>query len=155
MRNETCLHESEVLKACRSGEWRPDLLRHYEACAGCQEAERTAYWIRAAAIEEGAFPLPDPDILWIQARIVARERDASRILWISTFRKTLVFGSLSAAAMAVVLHTATSAGIPVEQWPQILPGNFGVIPLGLAVLMAAVVYLGPSLLERVRVFWPF
>ena len=155
MRNETCPRENEVLKACRSGKWRPDLLRHYEGCVSCQEAERTSEWIRSAAIEEAAFPLPDPDVLWIQARIAARELDANRTLWISTFRKTLVFGSLSAAATALVLEAAKSAGIAVEQWTQLLAGNFGVIPLGASVLMAAMVYLGPALLQRVRAFWPF
>ena len=123
MRNETCPHENEVLHSCRSGEWQPDLLRHFQECADCREAERTAVWFRGTAIEEAAFPLPDPDVLWMQAHMAAFERNANRLLWISTIRRTLVFGSLSAATAAIVLEAAKAAGIAVEQWTANLFGQ--------------------------------
>jgi hypothetical protein len=155
MQNETCPYEYVVLKACRTGEWDPDLLKHYQTCHTCHEAERTAAWVRAAALGDAAFPLPDPDLLWIRTSVAAREQEESRVLWLETFRRTLALSPLCAAMAALVLEAMKTAGIGEDRWLQAVSGTFGMIPLGAAGLVAALVYLAPSLFERFRAFRPF
>jgi hypothetical protein len=153
MRSETCPYESAAIKACRSGDWDPELLKHYQNCPACREAERASEWVRAAAVDDEVFPLPDPDLLWIRATIAARERQESRVLWLKTFRKILALSPLWAALAALAFEVMEAAGIGDDRWLR--AGTFGVIPLGAASLMAALVYLAPSLLERFRAFRPF
>jgi hypothetical protein len=150
MQSETCPYEEAVLKACRSGEWDRDLLKHYQNCPACHEAERTAEWVRTAAVGVAAVPLPDPDLLWIRARVAAREQEESRVLWLETFRKTLAISPLCAAAVALIFEAMKTAGIAADRWLPALSGTFGVIPLGAAALMAALVYTAPSLFARFR-----
>jgi hypothetical protein len=155
MQNETCPYENAVLKACRTGYWDRDLLKHYRTCTACHEAERAAEWVRAAAVDEAAFPLPDPDLLWMRASVAAREQEESRALWLETFRKTLALSPLSAAAAALAFEVMKTAGIGDDRWLRAASGTFGVIPLGAAGLMAALVYLAPSLFARFRALRPF
>jgi hypothetical protein len=150
MQSEPCPYEKAVLKACRSGEWDRDLLKHYENCPICHEAERTAEWVRAAAVDVAAAPLPDPDLLWIRAKLGTREQEESRALWLATFHKTLAISPFCAAAVALILEAMKTAGIPGGRWLLVLTGNFGVIALAGATLMAALVYTAPSLLARFR-----
>jgi hypothetical protein len=153
MQSETCPYESAAVKACRSGDWDPDLLKHYQDCPACHEAERASEWVRAASIDDAVFPLPDPDLLWMRATIAAREQQESRVLWLKTLRKTLALSPLWAASAALAFEVMEAAGIGDNRWFR--AGGFGVIPLGAASLMAALVYLAPSLLARFRDFRPF
>lgn len=152
MQSETCPYERAVLEACRSGEWARELLKHYQNCPFCHEAERTAEWVRAAAVDVAAAPLPDPDLLWIRARLGTREQEESRTLWLATFRKTLAISPFCAAAVALILEAVRTTGVAGGRWLLALTGNFGVVPLAGATLMAALVYTAPSLLARFRAF---
>ena len=157
MQSETCPQESAVLKACRSNNWNDGLQKHFEVCPTCQEADRSAKWIRnASAIKKEQFPpMPDPDVLWFRARIAVRERESSRAVWFSALRKTLLYGPLSAGATWFVLDFLRSEGIGVEQGMQGIPMVFGIVPLLAAVLTAVLVYFTPSLASRIRSFRPF
>lgn len=150
MQSETCPYEKAVLKACRSGEWDRELLKHYQNCSVCHEAESAAEWVRAAAVNVAAVPLPDPDLLWIRAKLGTREQEESRALWLATFRKTLAISPFCAAAVALIVEAMKTTGIAGGRWLLVLTGNFGVIPLAGATLMAALVYAAPSLLSRFR-----
>jgi hypothetical protein len=103
MRNESCPQEDAVLKALRANRWSDGLRKHFQECSVCQEAEWSAEWIRNAAVLHELTPLPDPDVLWIRASIAAREREAIRLVWRSAFRKSLLYGSLSAAGTWLAL----------------------------------------------------
>ena len=153
MRNELCPHENAVLQACRSNTWNDDLLKHFRECSVCQEAEWSAEWMRNAVHQEPT-PLPDPSVMWIRARIAAGEREASRAVWLSAFRKTLLYGSLSAAGTWLALDLLRTEGIDPGQHLQALTTSFGVVPLGVAVFAAAV-YFTPYLMTRIRNFNPF
>jgi len=103
MRNESCPQEDAVLKALRANRWSDDLRKHFQDCSVCQEAEWSAEWIRNAAVYDESRPLPDPDILWIRAHFAAGEREASRVVWRSAIRRTLLYGSLGAAGTWLAL----------------------------------------------------
>lgn len=151
MQRETCPYEKAVLRARYSGEWDWELLKHYQNCPLCHEAERTSEWIRAAAVVDvSAVPLPDPDLLWIRAKLAIREQEESRALWLATFGKTLAISPLCAAAGALLFEAMRATGIAGGRWLLVLSGNFGVIPLAGATLIAALVYTAPSLLARFR-----
>ena len=102
MRNETCAYETAVAAARRSGNWNEELEEHYRDCPSCREAGQVSEWVSSLAIPLNKTPLPDPDLLWIRARISAREKAANRLLWTSTFRQTVQHGFVSAGAAWLV-----------------------------------------------------
>ena len=155
MRSETCVHETAVINARRSNIWNDKLLRHFHECLTCQDAARAEEWIQnAAALPQFAL-LPDPDVLWIRANVLFRERGASRALFWATLRRILLYGLVSAGAAWLVLDFLRSEGVGIEYWLRASPKTFGLIPLGMAILVAALVYIAPSLLQRIRGFSPF
>jgi hypothetical protein len=155
MRSETCVHETAVLNARRSNSWDDNLLRHFYECSTCQDAVRAAQWIQNAAALPQVTLLPDPDVVWIRANVLSREREASRALCLATLRRILLYGPVSAGTAWLVLDFLRSEGVGMEYWLQASPKTFGLVPLGTAILAAALVYIAPSLLQRIRGFTPF
>jgi len=129
MRNESCPQEDAVLKALRSNDWTDGLRKHFQECSVCQEAAWSAEWIRNAAVHDESRPLPDPDVMWIQASIAAREREAIRSVWFSAIRYTVIYGSLCAGGTWLVLD-----------WLKANLVAFGVIPLSAVILTVAVAH---------------
>ena len=62
----TCPHEPEVLGASD----RSELLNlHLQGCSSCREAIRLAEEMRQIARRHIATPPPDPDVIWMMARL--------------------------------------------------------------------------------------
>ena len=92
-------------------------------------------------------PLPDPDVLWIRARIAAREAAELQALRTSTRRQALRYG-LPVASMAwFVLEGIRTAGINPEAWIRPVTEGLGVpvspsiwflVPMGAAAFSAGI-----------------
>ena len=75
-----CPHESEVIRATRSGEGWTDALRlHLAECDECVATASVARWMHQfARISDREHVLPDPAVLWLKAKLLQTTADANR-----------------------------------------------------------------------------
>jgi len=83
MSRRSCLQESDVARAVRTGEWSEALQAHLRDCATCRSVREAASWMQAlapaaAAPAQGRDDLPDPQILWLRAQFSERQAAAER-----------------------------------------------------------------------------
>ena len=99
-----CPYEDAVAAAARSGEWSPELSVHRNECLSCAEVTLVAAALTADADElaVAAPPLPDPGMIWLRARLAARERKFHRATrWIAIVQK-VTLACAAAVALAFV-----------------------------------------------------
>ena len=76
MRQESCGYEDRVLTTSNE-----DTAKHVASCAYCSEALRASTWMKALAAEEKQMgPLPDADLIWIEAALGRREQSREALL---------------------------------------------------------------------------
>ena len=107
MSNERCPHEDAIVEAARGGEWNAELVSHRDECPACAQLCLVATVLKAdaEAFGESAPPPPDPSLIWLRARLAARERQVER----ATRSIALVQKAAIACAAAVVLTFAPAA----------------------------------------------
>ena len=122
MKQASCPHEADVLQAARAGEANESLRDHAADCARCRDLLQVATFMKKLdAAEEKQAPLPDPELVWLKAQVLARQAQKDRAL------KPLVLAEAvgqAAAALAVgafltwqwPLVTAVAADLGRRHW---------------------------------------
>jgi len=145
MTTRPCPYEDAVAAAARSGDWSPELGAHRNECLSCAEVTLVAAALAADADElvDAAPPLPDPGMIWLRARLSARERKfhhATR--WIGLVQKA-AFVCAAAVALAFVpdlwgfvssVFTTLNVTSPVSSLPRAAGSPTLVIVASMAVL---------------------
>ena len=79
MTRSNCPHEQAVSHAARTGQWSGPLTAHVEQCADCRQATQAVSWMkRLAETSRRERPLPDPDLLWLKAKLFGEQAAADR-----------------------------------------------------------------------------
>ena len=74
-----CPEEASVLRAARTGQWDDALDAHAAACPVCGEVALVSTSLRTVALEtEGRHRLPDPYLVWLKAKLTARQVASQR-----------------------------------------------------------------------------
>ncbi len=74
-----CPQEASVLRAARTGQWDDALEAHAAACPACGEVALVSGSLRTFALEaEGHNRLPDPYLVWLKAKLTARQVASQR-----------------------------------------------------------------------------
>ncbi len=87
MSRRSCRYEEAVSEAARSGRWTEELLAHREECLVCAELTLVvaALTTDAESLTSDSRPLPEPEAIWLRARLDARRRKFERatrpIVW--------------------------------------------------------------------------
>ena len=109
MRLRTCLRESEMSDALRSGRWPlacgSALRAHVEQCEVCRATALIAEFLkqdRSAAME--AMPRATPGLLWWRAQIVQRQAAIRRASQPVRYAVALALASSLAVVIAIVLR---------------------------------------------------
>jgi hypothetical protein len=118
------------------------------------EAE-VAAGIRSLGAQPHAAALPDPDWIWVRARIAAREEAEARALRASTLRRTLLYGIPSALAVWLLLDWAQANGVGPDAWARadaspVYVAIWALAALAGAVLTGALVFGWPRVASRLR-----
>lgn len=144
MRPDRCAFEDEVARAARNGRWSEQLSAHRDRCPICAETSLVAAALAADAdvLTADALPLPDPGLIWLRARLAARERQVRKATrWISLVQKT-AFACTASVALAfapAVWRSLTEAVSRVDVEPAVLTGGAG---FPIPVLVGSVILLG-------------
>ena len=114
MKNDGCPFEESVAEAARSGEWSPELESHRNGCLGCAELTLVVAALTSDAEELTAIqaPLPDPEAIWLRARLASRERDYHRAT------RAIVWVQRAAVAVVLAVGMAFAPGL----WTMIRGG---------------------------------
>ena len=131
MMTESCAHEPTVSTAVKSGRWDEETGNHAASCIRCSDIIRTAEWMRSMAVASGWPPSPDPDLLWIEARLLKRQMKRERSM--------LVFVGLEGVAIALL------CALSVRFLPAVFKLSTTSAPTLVALLLAAVPLLLHSL----------
>lgn len=76
----SCRYETNVLRAARDDEWNESVRRHLLDCDDCVAAAAVAPWMsRFAKAGDREHPLPDPQIVWLKAKVLQATADAARV----------------------------------------------------------------------------
>ncbi|HYC91241.1 MAG TPA: hypothetical protein VEO54_18620 [Thermoanaerobaculia bacterium] len=76
----SCRFESDVLRAAQEDQWSDSVRRHLHECDDCVAAAAVAPWMsRFAKIGDREHPLPDPQIVWLKAKVLQGTVDAARV----------------------------------------------------------------------------
>lgn len=76
MNPSSCEKELQIVRAIRSGDARPDLVVHAQACPFCSEVWLVAEFLREQTrmASPDLSSLPDPGLIWRKAKARAREQ---------------------------------------------------------------------------------
>jgi hypothetical protein len=121
---------------------------------GQYEAE-VAAWIRSLGPKPRAAALPDPDWIWLRARIAAREEAEARALRASTLRRTLLYGIPTALVVWLLLDWAQAIGLGPDAWARadvslVYVAISALAALAGAVVTGALVFGTPRVASRLR-----
>jgi hypothetical protein len=76
---ELCPYEADVSTAIHSGRWDEQLSDHINSCPECRELIDVVRWTRSLNYEAEGPPLRDPDLLWIEARVLRKNIQHERM----------------------------------------------------------------------------
>ena len=107
MKSRHCQWIESTIGAARDGNWSEELNAHAASCDSC----RMARWMGglAGAIESRSGALPDPELIWLKAKIKRRSQLPGRALL-----PLKAGGLLGAAGLGLLL-----AAIPQSAWHRI------------------------------------
>ena len=75
-----CRFESDVLRAAREDRWTDSLRSHLGECDDCVAAASAAPWMtRFARISDRTRVLPDPQVVWLKAKLLQGVVDVDRV----------------------------------------------------------------------------
>jgi hypothetical protein len=78
--SEGCRFEADVLRAAQDDRWTDTLRRHLTECDDCVATASVAPWMtRFARISDREHILPDPQIVWLKARLLQGSADVARV----------------------------------------------------------------------------
>lgn len=78
--SEGCRFEADVLRAAQDDRWTDTLRRHLGECDECVATASVAPWMtRFARISDREHILPDPQIVWLKARLIQGTADVARV----------------------------------------------------------------------------
>jgi hypothetical protein len=76
----SCRYEPDVLHAVQEDRWTDALRRHLLDCEDCVAAASVAPWMtRFARISDREHPLPDPQIVWLKAKLLQGSAEVARV----------------------------------------------------------------------------
>ncbi|MEJ1966693.1 MAG: hypothetical protein WDO56_36190 [Gammaproteobacteria bacterium] len=129
-------------------------------CPVCKEISEVSDCIRNLGDLPNARALPDPDWLWVRARISARQDAAAKSLRMWALRQTLRYGLLSAGAVWLFLDWMKTEGPRLDRWIQTIAlpfvdplANVAILALavlGIAFVTAALILGRPHMARRLR-----
>lgn len=113
MNLDSCPKSEAVVQAVRSNQWPEGLQAHVKACEPCRETSRVASWMTemAASLESPPGEMPDPELIWLKARINRRSQLPARALL--PLRAGGLFG---AAGLSVLLATIPDVWNRIQAW---------------------------------------
>ena len=118
MKQALCPNEADVLRAAREDEWNESLRAHAAECARCRNLAQVATFMnKLGAAEDRQAPLPDPELVWLKAQVLARQARKERAL-----KPLVVAEALGQAAAALVV-----GALLTWKWPLVtaLAMDFG------------------------------
>ena len=137
MRSEICPHEASALAARRSANPDAEPLEHLRQCPLCREMAEVSDQIHKLGDLPNAPALPDPDRLWLLARIAAHQGHALRALRMRALHRVLEYGLLSAGAAWWFLSWLNEElGVGVHRRPTASVLSDPVVSVMIAVLAA-------------------
>ncbi len=75
-----CRHEQDVLRAAGQDRWSDELRAHLVECDDCMAAASVAPWMtRFSKISDREHPLPDPQLVYLKAKLLHASADAARV----------------------------------------------------------------------------
>lgn len=140
---DPCPWEESVLEAARAGRWSDELTAHVARCRSCGESGTAVRWMieLGQTVDSAPAPLPDPNLIWLKARIRTRSEDSGPALLpirIACVASAVGLGVIVARlpwnAWSSLQEWLTGAGI--SGWE--LPGLASPGPLAIAWIPAAV-----------------
>ena len=113
------------------------------------------HYMRDLAQPLAEFPLPDPDLIWLRARILARAQEAERELWRTTYRKMLHYGLIAGGLAWLSMDVSKLEGVSLDaHFPTVLKllgwGDWGTTLAPLFAAGTAVFIAFPRLRARLR-----
>ena len=76
----SCRFEAHVLRAAQDDQWTDQVRRHLLECEDCVATASIAPWMtRFARISDRQHPLPDPQIVFLKAKLLQSTADAARV----------------------------------------------------------------------------
>lgn len=76
----SCRYEADVLRAAGDDRWTDTLRNHLTECDDCIAAAAVAPWMtRFARMSDRTHILPDPQVVWLKARLLQGAADVARI----------------------------------------------------------------------------
>ena len=139
MKQASCPNEADVLRAARADEWSESLRAHAAECARCRDlVQVTTFMNKLGAAEDKQAPLPDPELVWLKAQVLARQARKERAL-----KPLVVAEALGQAAAALGVGAFLT-----WKWPLVmaLATDFGRHDWGLEWLSTWARYFGRYLL---------
>ena len=111
MKLDSCARAESVVQAARTGRWSDEIAAHVAKCVSCRQSSRVVRWMieLAETVDSGAGPLPDPELIWLKARILRRSQGPRRALL-----PIRIASVLSVLGLGAVL-----ASLPREGWSTI------------------------------------
>ena len=146
-----CPREAEILRAVRADGWTDDLRDHARGCPECADALLVAAWLAEPAGAGAPQPLPDPDLIWWKARLLARRDAVERATRpIAIVQKGAAVTAAAVAAVALgwawpllasvprlltsgfASQPAAAIAVPTTLWGIVLVISLGFLPIGIA-----------------------
>lgn len=125
--SESCRHESAVLHAVAEDRWTDALRAHLGECDECVAAATVAPWMgRFARMSDREHMLPDPQVVWLKAKLLQSTTD---VLHAS---RPLDFVQM----LAYLVVAGGWAGLLMWRWEAVETWMRGFTPAGLAVSAA-------------------
>ncbi len=111
MNVDSCPKSEAVVQAVRSNDWSDGLRAHVEHCKSCRETCQVASWMTrmAESLESVPGELPDPELIWLKAKIKKRSQLPARALL-----PLKAGGLFGAAGLSLLLAT-----VPESTWSRI------------------------------------
>lgn len=146
MMPDPCPRGESVVEAARAGRWSGELTAHVARCVSCRESSTAIRWMTELreTVDSTPTALPDPQLIWLKARIRTRSEDSGPALlpiWIacvaSVIGSGVIVARLPGNAWRSLQEWLASAGIPGWELPSLLsPG-----PLAIAWVPAAILLM--------------
>ena len=126
--SERCRFEADVLHAASEDRWNDSLRRHLTECDDCVATVAVAPWMsRFARISDREHILPDPQIVWLKAKLLQGTADVARVSRPLTILQMVAYLVVAGGWAALLTWKWDS----VQQWVN------GLTPTGMVQNMAA------------------
>lgn len=126
--SDGCRFEADVLRAAEDDRWTDALRRHLAACDDCVATASVAPWMsRFARISDREHILPDPQIVWLKARLLQGAADVARV-------------SRPLNALQLIAYLVVAGGwaaLMTWKWDAVQKWLGGLTPKGMVENMAA------------------